>query len=120
MRSFSMRKSERTGPGASTARASRRRFWRSMRMRARVVLPTRKGPSMTMKRGGWGVRCGVRARLAAEESLPGIVFVRSRHGRDQQADYSRVGDGVTGGSNALAMGAIAHGWKNRNIFTFMD
>jgi len=36
-------------------------------------LPTRRGPSMTMKRGGWGVRCGVRARLAAEESLPGIV-----------------------------------------------
>src|SRR5260370_35225198 len=27
---------------------------------------------MTMKRGGWGVRCGTRARLAAEESLPGI------------------------------------------------
>jgi len=28
---------------------------------------------MTMNRGGWGLRCGVRARLAAEESLPGIV-----------------------------------------------
>src|SRR5260370_13838808 len=42
-------------------------------MRARVVLAAGSGSSMTMKRGGWGVRCGVRAGLAAEESLPGIV-----------------------------------------------
>ncbi len=32
---------------------------------------------MTMKRGGCGLRCGRRARLAAEESLPGIVSCRS-------------------------------------------
>src|SRR6266700_3435084 len=57
-----------------------RRAWRrSARMRARVVLPTRKGPSMTIKRGGWRLRCGTRARLAAEESLPGIVSCD--HGR---------------------------------------
>src|SRR5258707_691847 len=60
-------------------------------MRARVVLPTRKGPSITMKRGSCGLRCGTRARLAAEESLPGIVsFDRARLGRGQQVDYSRV------------------------------
>src|SRR5713226_5090832 len=51
----------------------RRACRRSARMRARVLLPTRKGPSMTMKRGGWGLRCGMRARLAAEESSLGIV-----------------------------------------------
>src|SRR6202171_879874 len=43
-------------------------------VRARVLLPTRRGPSMTMKRGSCGLRCGTRARLAAEESLPGIVL----------------------------------------------
>src|SRR5205823_1842142 len=42
-------------------------------MRARVVFPTRSGPSMAMKRGGCGLRWGTSARLAAEESLPGIV-----------------------------------------------
>src|SRR5437879_4569633 len=68
-----------------------RRAWRrSARTWARVVLPTRRGPSITMKRGGCGPRCGRRARLAAEESLPGIVSFDSREGRGQQADYSRV------------------------------
>jgi len=57
---------------------------------------------MTMKRGGWGVRCGVRARLAAEESLPGIVSFWSPMSRDQRRDYSRVRDGDVCGSRAAA------------------
>src|SRR5713226_10849 len=61
----------------------RRACRRSARMRARVLLPTRKGPSMTMKRGGWGLRCGTRARLAAEESSLGIVGLdRNRSAAD--------------------------------------
>src|SRR5438045_7772750 len=51
----------------------RRACRRSARTRASVLLPTRSGPSMAMKRGGCGPRWGTSARLAAEESLPGIV-----------------------------------------------
>src|SRR5690349_2855656 len=58
-------------------------------MRASVLLPTRSGPSMAMKRGGWTPRCGTSARLAAEESLPGIVG-GARSNRRNARDYSRV------------------------------
>src|SRR6266481_5301358 len=79
----------------------RRACRRSARTWARVVLPTRRGPSITMKRGGCGPRCGRRARLAAEESLPGIVSFDSREGRGQQADYSRVAGKSWRGPRAL-------------------
>jgi len=144
------------GAGASTARASRRRFWRSMRKyiwarrRSRVcfievgeegivlaIVDTAcmqalgedagksgfadaQGPSITMKRGSCGLRCGTRARLAAEESLPGIVsFDRARLGRGQQVDYSRVAARVSACLTARRRWESARpGQKCRNIFTF--
>src|SRR5580700_4749281 len=68
-----------------------RRAWRrSARILARVVLPTRSGPSMTMKRGDCGPRSGCGARLAAVDSLAAISSKNlggaGVHGRD----YSRV------------------------------
>src|SRR5712691_11187506 len=53
----------------------RRACRRSARILARVVLPTRRGPSMTMKWGGCGPLCGTRARRAAEDSLAAIRSV---------------------------------------------
>src|SRR5277367_4770647 len=50
-----------------------RRAWRrSARILASVVLPTRSGPSMTMKRGDCGPRSGLGARFAAVDSLAAI------------------------------------------------
>src|SRR6266436_4154809 len=91
-----------------------RRAWRrSARMRARVVLPTRKGPSITIKRGGWGLRCGTRARLAAEESLPGIV----------SCDHGRAGINkrIIAESRTESSGVWARGWgylKGKKVKTF--
>src|SRR2546429_8373726 len=96
-----------------------RRAWRrSARTRARVVLPTRRGPSITMKRGGCGPRCGRRARLAAEESMPGIVSFDSREGRGQQADYSRVA-GERSGGRAPSPGGPARARKEKKIYIFI-
>src|SRR5712692_1215805 len=53
----------------------RRACRRSARILARVVVPTRRGPSMTMKWGGCGPLCGTRARRAAEDSLAAIRSV---------------------------------------------
>src|SRR5271167_5137392 len=67
-----------------------RRAWRrSARILARVFLPTRSGPSMTMNLGDCGPRSGCGARLAAVDSLAAI-FARPRRGRSRWADYSRV------------------------------
>src|SRR5712692_5983830 len=95
-----------------------RRAWRrSARMRARVVLPTRRGPSMTMKRGGCGPRCGTRARLAAEDSLPGIVSCD--HG---QAGINRRIIAESGTELSAVRGRLMGGnagQKGKNIFTFV-
>src|SRR5208283_46001 len=53
----------------------RRACKRSARMRARVVLPTRNGPSITINRGGGEPLCGVRARFVEEDS-DGAIFPR--------------------------------------------
>src|ERR1700739_1333921 len=66
-----------------------RRAWRrSARMRARVVLPTRRGPSITMKWGGCEAGCGWRARLAEEEAGPGMgPQVKSSGERDYSSFF---------------------------------
>src|ERR1700690_2448949 len=99
----------------------RRACKRSARMRASVVLPTRSGPSMTIKRGGCGLRCGMRARLAAEGSVPGIFSCDPRKRRVQQADYSRVADGVPQRDVRFAVEpqAESRGPECQKIFTFV-
>src|SRR5260370_34810748 len=95
----------------------RRACRRVARMRARVVVPTRKGPSMTMKRGGCGLRCGRRARLVAEESLPGIFSCDPG-----QAGINRRIIAESRREFCLRHGAgraIPQGQKCKNIFTFM-
>src|SRR5579859_3105042 len=61
-------------------------------MRARVDFPTRRGPSMAMKRGAWGPRLGMGARLAEESSaiLVAVPFADQLSGRKArlEGDYS--------------------------------
>ena len=72
---------------------------------------------MTMKRGGWGLRCGVRARLAAEESLPGIVsFDRGVAGINERIITESGTESCA--VRALVMGGT-QGQESKNIFTFM-
>src|SRR5712692_10907137 len=95
----------------------RRACRRSARMRARVLLPTRKGPSMTMKRGGWGLRCGTRARLAAEESSLGIVGLdRKRSAADGRIIAELARARVLACLPDTTVEAAREGQKCRNIF----
>src|SRR5271170_68309 len=95
----------------------RRACRRSARILARVVLPTRSGPSMTMNRGDCGPRSGTGARLAAVDSLAAIVswdlgenlkqtsqrqLDRPRRSRVNGRDYSRVVRDGNGEARAVA------------------
>src|SRR5258708_21781059 len=87
-------------------------------MRARGVLPTRKGPSMTIKLGGWRLRCGTRARLAAEESLPGIVSCdHGRAGINKRiiAESRTQSSGVC----AYSMGVTCRGKKVKHFHIYI-
>src|SRR6267154_4521527 len=79
----------------------RRACRRSARILASVLLPTRSGPSMTMKRGACGPRVGTGARLAEVDSLGDMIQVTVN-----ARDYSRAAK--RGGH--LQMGLLRAEW----------
>src|SRR5579859_393747 len=111
----------------------RRACRRSARILASVVLPTRRGPSMTIKRGDCRPRSGEGARLAAVDSLAAIVWSNPQRDLGEAGvnggDYSRVALTTTAGiprfarrtnGRSNAVFALAHNRYRRDCGTVVQ